>query len=242
MVASADNDNESGELLLHAYADGELDVANGVALMQRIEAEPALGARLNEICALQSAMRTNFAHKPLPPHLTERIERLHRGRRIHPTWSSMAAAIIVATALSSTMTWLSFPSNALTSQLVDGHLRSLASQTTDVASSDRHTVKPWFNGKVSLSPLVKDLAAEGFPLAGGRIDVLYTTPVPTLVYNRRRHVISVTAAPFTNGGLSEGAINGFNVLRWSANGVSYWAISDLNSAELGEFVRLYRQP
>lgn len=242
MTALAANDNESLELLLHAYADGELDVASGVALQQRIKADPALEARINEICALRSAMRINFADKSVPLHVTDRIEKLHRRRRIQPTWSSMAAAIIVAVALSSTMTWLWFPSSALTSELVDGHLRSLASQTTDVASADRHTVKPWFNGKVSQSPRVKDLSAEGFTLAGGRIDVLNTTAVPTLVYNRRRHVISVTAAPLTHGGLSQETIHGFNIVRWNQDGLSYWAISDLNLAELTEFTQLYRQP
>lgn len=246
MVSLADNDNENDELLLHAYADGELDVASGLALKQRLNTKPALEAQLIEICALKSAMRSNLANESIPLHLMERINGLHRTPRIQQTWAATAAAVIVAVALSSTMTWLSlqhFETNAPTSQLLDAHLRSLAAhQTTDVASSDRHTVKPWFNGKVSVSPPVKDLSADGFPLVGGRVDVLNTTALPTLVYNRRRHVISVTVAPFTKAGPSEEAMAGFNVLRWSADGMYYWAISDLNLPELREFARLYRQP
>ena len=134
-------------------------------------------------------------------------------------------------------------SSAFTSELIDGHLRSLvAQQPTDVASSDRHTVKPWFNGKVSQSPRVKDLSAAGYVLAGGRVDVLEKVAVPTLVYNRRKHLISVTAVPEAAATPGSASVKGFNIISWNDEGVAYWAISDLNLAELNDFARLYREP
>jgi len=248
MAGSTDGNRDSSDLLVHAYLDGELDVANGVAIKQRIDSDPAMAKQAADIQALKEVLRANVPTEALPPHLKARVDRLHRKslNAYRPTWGAMAAAVLVTLALSSTSTWIvqkGITSSSQTSELLDGHLRSLvAQQATDVASSDRHTVKPWFNGKVAQSPRVKDLSEAGFPLVGGRIDVLNRVAVPTLVYNRRRHVISVTAAPMVAAGPIEDAIHGFNVLRWVADGMSYWAISDLNAAELREFARLYREP
>lgn len=239
---------DSSDLLFQAYLDGELDVANGVAFKDRIDSDPFLAKRATEIQALKEALRANFPIEALPPHLEARVDRLHRKsvNTYRPTWGAMAAAVLVTFGLSSASTWVAqkaITSDPQTSKLLDGHLRSLvAQQATDVSSSDRHTVKPWFNGKVAQSPRVKDLSEAGFPLVGGRIDVLNKVALPTLVYSRRRHVISVTAAPMAAAGPTEEVIHGFNVLRWGADGMSYWAISDLNAAELHEFARLYREP
>jgi len=127
--------------------------------------------------------------------------------------------------------------------VVDGHLRALmAPQPTDVRSSERHTVKPWFNGRIPESPQVVDLASDGYPLIGGRIDVIDTKPVATLVYGRRLHLISVAAVPSTEAPEQPTArppIKGTNLVRWNKDGVSYWAASDLNPAELETFARLF---
>ena len=247
-MAKLDIDLENTDLLVHAYLDNELDVTTGLVIEQRIGADPALAMRAANIRALKEVLHSNFATEPLPSHLETRLLKLGQKTvsRCQPTWGSLAAAILVAIALSSTSTWFALQAvstNSVTSELVDGHLRSLAAeQATDIASSDRHTVKPWFNGKVAQSPRVKELSGSGFPLIGGRIDVLNKVAVPTLVYNRRRHVISLTAAPMSIAGPTEDAVNGFNILRWRADGMSYWAISDLNAGELKEFARLYREP
>jgi len=240
---------EGTDLLLHAYLDGELDVASAIAIERKIEAEPALANQAADIHALQAALRNNFPSEPIPPHVQSRIDAVVSKDRIsrwRPTWTSMAASLVVAVVLSSTSTWLAMKtpvSSAFTSELIDGHLRSLvAQQPTDVASSDRHTVKPWFNGKVSQSPRVKDLSAAGYVLAGGRVDVLEKVAVPTLVYNRRKHLISVTAVPEAVATLGSVSVNGFNIVRWNDDGVAYWAISDLNLAELNDFAKLYREP
>ncbi|HEU5091429.1 MAG TPA: anti-sigma factor [Nitrospira sp.] len=247
MALATESDQDGARLLVHAYLDGELDVANGLAVKQKIDTDSNLAAEAADIQELKALLRGKFPSEPLPSHLKQKIDSLHRqvGRTRRPAWGSMAAAILVAIALSNASTWFVariMTSSTQTSELVDSHLRSLiAPQPTDVASSDRHTVKPWFNGKVAQSPRVKDLSEAGFPLLGGRVDVLQKVAVPTLVYRRRLHVISVTSAPTAVSGTADDVINGFNIVRWDEEGMSYWAISDLNPAELNEFARLYRQ-
>jgi anti-sigma factor RsiW len=128
--------------------------------------------------------------------------------------------------------------------LVSDHIRALmASEPVDVVSSDRHTVKPWFNGRIPTSPRVVDLAKENFPLIGGRIDVVGQAPVSTLVYRRAKHLISLTAMPAESRfelGKPPRAVNGYNTVHWVENGVSYWAISDLEAKELEDFAQLFR--
>ena len=126
--------------------------------------------------------------------------------------------------------------------LVASHMRALmASQSVDVASSDRHTVKPWFNGKLPESPRVVDLASQGFPLVGGRIDVIGLTPVPTLVYRARLHVISVTALALSRrASAAPHPIDGYNVVEWTDGPLAYWAVSDLAAPELENFARAFR--
>jgi anti-sigma factor RsiW len=127
---------------------------------------------------------------------------------------------------------------------VDSHVRALmAPRPTDVTSSERHTVKPWFNGRIPQSPQVVDLTKEGFPLVGGRVDVIETSPVATLVYGRRLHLISLSAVPSASSpqGLSaRRSIRGYNLVNWGEDGVDYWAASDLGAGELETFARLFR--
>ena len=127
--------------------------------------------------------------------------------------------------------------------VVAGHIRALmAPHPADVASTERHTVKPWFNGRVAEAPHVADLANAEFPLIGGRVDVVGGRPVPTLVYGRRKHIISLTAVP-TAAKTSAPIVsvdNGYNIVQWVTNGISYWAVSDVSASDLGEFARLFR--
>ena len=131
----------------------------------------------------------------------------------------------------------------LTQELVAGHVRSqmLPSHRFDVASSDPHTVKPWFEGKLDFSPPVKDLAGQDFPLVGGRLDYLHNRPVAALVYQRRKHSINLFIWPSSPG--DEAAPKkltrqGFHLIQWTRSRTTFWAISDLNEEELQEFVRL----
>jgi anti-sigma factor RsiW len=119
----------------------------------------------------------------------------------------------------------------------------MAQQPTDIASSDRHTVKPWFNGRIPQSPQVIDLSKDGFRLIGGRVDVIDTMPVATLVYGRRAHIISLSAIPAASSPQTVSprkAIKGYNLVQWSEDGLEYWAASDLNAGELQTFARLFQ--
>ena len=137
------------------------------------------------------------------------------------------------------------PAEASAELVVASHMRALmAPQPTDVSSSDRHTVKPWFNGRIPQAPRVVDLTDKGFPLVGGRIDVIGTRPVPTLVYRHRQHLISLIAVPVANGVRPSGRqmIAGYNVLSWNDDDTAYWVVSDLGIGDLEAFATAFRDP
>jgi anti-sigma factor RsiW len=134
----------------------------------------------------------------------------------------------------------------LSDELLNAHLRSLmADHLADVPSTDQHTVKPWFAGKLDFSPPVRDLASAGFPLAGGRLDYIDHHKVAALIYRRRLHVINLFVWPSTtsfNLGSGKQTVTGYNVVHWRSDGMEWWAISDLNTAELEEFARQMQKP
>jgi anti-sigma factor RsiW len=236
-------------LLVHAYCDGELDPANALALERRMAEDPRLAAERDRVVALKHVMAKLKPSAP-PPALRPRIERAVGMRRpaVRPSWSALAASVMLAVVVSAGATWsvLAPGSAALAAdEVVGNHIRSLmAAQPYDVASSDRHTVKPWFNGRIAQSPRVVDLASDGFPLVGGRIDVIARTPVSSLVYRYQKHLISVTQAQGGAQGLAapppERTAEGYHVIGWSDRGVSYWAVSDVGMGELQNFVKLFR--
>lgn len=248
---SRSKSDDSSMLLVHAYLDGELDPANALSIAQRMGQEPALAAEAARVKELQELIRERLPREQAPPGFRAKIESSVGGaRRDHakPSWRALAASIAVTAMVASTSTWLVVDSRQqptlIADSLVSDHIRALmAPEPVDVVSSDRHTVKPWFNGRIPNSPRVVDLAKDDFPLIGGRVDVLGRTPVSTLVYRHAKHVISLTAVPadskFAFNG-SPRSINGYNVVHWSENGVSYWAISDLEAKELDVFAQLFR--
>jgi anti-sigma factor RsiW len=241
--------DETDKHLVHAYLDGELDVATALMIERKIDADPALQKLAREISLLKKTLAETFPAEPFPPQLRRRIQSAVLVRRYQwaPRWALLAASILVAVALSSSLTMIQLRDNGLSSnnsELVDAHLRALmATQPFDVASSDQHTVKPWFNGRITLAPRVVDLHDHGYDLVGGRIDVVNNIPLPTLVYRRRQHVISLTETTENKSSpkfLASQAKNGFNMIEWSDGGRSYVAVSDLNAAELESFTQLFR--
>jgi anti-sigma factor RsiW len=234
-------------LLLNAYVDGELDPAHALEFEQRLAADPALAAAHARIAALRGAIRERVPREAASPQLRRRVAALARPPAAAPGWRALAASVAVAFIAGSALTYVGLGpagrggSEPVGPLLVASHMRSLmASQPIDVASSDRHTVKPWFNGKLPESPRVVDLGAQGFPLVGGRIDVIGLTPVPTLVYRHRLHVISLTAAPSKLGVTAPPAIDGYNIVDWTDGNLTYWAVSDLSASELEDFARAFR--
>jgi anti-sigma factor RsiW len=258
MTLPGNGDGKVTRDLVHAYVDNELGAGESLQVGAAIGADPALAAEAQNALAIRKALAQHFPVEPVPEALRQRIANAtgQRGRwkqptwKQHtwkqPTWTALAAAVVLAIGLSSSATWFSLDGqnrDQVGGELVDRHMQRLFSgTTTDVASSDRHTVKPWFNGRVTYAPHVVDFASEGFPLAGGRIEVLGSKLVSSLIYKRRLHVISVTEMPADAGSERQGyrSINGYNVVSWTGQGLAYWAISDLNKEELNTFANLLK--
>jgi anti-sigma factor RsiW len=162
-----------------------------------------------------------------------------------PGWLAYAASILLAVAVGSGGTFLALgdqQEDRVASEIIDSHLRSLlGAHLTDVASSDQHTVKPWFAGRSDVSPPVVDLSTEGFPLVGGRLDLIEGKPVPALVYKRREHVINVFVLPASRVDLGETLTRrGYNLRHWDEGDLGFWAVTDAGATELADFERLFR--
>ena len=255
-------------LLVHAYVDGELDPAHAIELERALATNAELAAERERIEALQKVIRERLTPVAVPAGLARRVDAavgrdrptlgglfprgFPRASAFHgPSWGALAASVMLAVVLSSGSTWLalqpggSSSDDVTTDMVVASHLRALrAPQPVDVPSSDRHTVKPWFNGRVSEAPRVIDLGAQGFPLIGGRVDVVGRTPVPALVYGRRQHLISLLEIPQPQAGTpapERRSIAGYNILSWTQNGVVYWAVSDVALPDLEAFAKAFRE-
>src|SRR5215471_19172989 len=242
--------SEEDRLLVHAYLDGELDFADALALEKRIAEDQALMKERDRVMALRNVLHTLIEPERPSPALRARIETaVGLRRRLRPPRSllAMAASIMAAAVLGSAATFLvvgSRDEDSLADIVVSDHIRALmAPQSVDVASSDKHTVKPWFNGRISQAPRVVDLAKDDFPLVGARLDVVRREPVPTLVYSHRKPVISLTAIATPNkpnAAPQKRTDNGYNLVTWTEGGVTYLAVSDVSDADLMHFAELFR--
>jgi anti-sigma factor RsiW len=261
MIASMrDND----ELQMNAYCDGELDPASAIEFERRLAGDETLNARYNRLLSLRRTVRS-LAQSEVPAGLQARIQsaldadrpsRADRpGQAGHPvqtgrprqrSWSfrALAAAAVFGAVISSSVivTMERYDRHEHVARaVVAGHIRSLlAPQPFDVASSDRHTVKPWFTSRLPESPQVPDLAAQGFVLVGGRVDVVGHDPVATIVYKHAKHTVSLTTLP-RGQSVSDQAIAGYNVRSWSDAEFAYIAVSDISPEDLASFARAFSE-
>jgi anti-sigma factor RsiW len=243
---------DDARLLLHAYLDDELDAAHSAAVAEHMRTCPACTARQDTYATLHKAMAQPSLYYRAPDALRQRWApatvpaRAARTRR-YPQVLALAAGFACALLLS-TPAWLHWlnadkGTDPLVAQVISGHVRSLQQQhLMDVVSTDQHTVKPWFEGKLDFSPRVKDLAGEGFPLIGGRLDAIDGHSVAALVYKRRLHVINLYQWPSEGGAEAQASSreHGFTVIRWRADGMRYAAISDVNEGDLKQFVLAFQ--
>jgi anti-sigma factor RsiW len=239
--------------LLHPYSDGELDVIRHVEVEEHLAQCAGCAEEEKHLRSLRTAVASASLYHRAPAKLRNRV-RLGSApvppRRAPMRWVAIAAGVLLLMGAAAMVGVLLSQARAsaddrLAEWIVASHVRSLqVEHLTDVASSDRHTVKPWFRGKLDFSPQVTDLSADGYKLSGGRLDYLADRPAAALVYQRRLHAINLFTWPAAND--TEKAVRGldrqgFHIRHWQRSGMSYWAISDLNEQELDEFVRLIQR-
>jgi anti-sigma factor RsiW len=254
---------DNDELLLTAYCDGELDPAAASEFERRLETDTSLKDRYSHLMSLRQAIHS-LPKAEMPSDLQARIQaRLNAEqadaartndagnsnvtvlrRRPGRSWSfqALAASAVFGAVISGSVlrTIDHFGQrDTLASEVVAGHIRGLmAPQPFDIASSDRHTVKPWFTSRLPESPQVPDLSAEGFVLLGGRVDVIDNRPVATIVYKHAAHTVSLTTLR-PGQTVPDRTIDGYNVRSWSDGNFTYVAVGDLPSEDLVVFERAF---
>jgi anti-sigma factor RsiW len=246
---------QDAQKVLHGYVDGELDLMKNLEIEEHLQQCPACAQAHQSLQSLRAAIRSEARYYETPAQLRTHIGSAigsarrdeSRIRSHHVGWLALAASVLLVAFGAWGLTRISSARHppVLVEELLANHVRSqmLAAHLVDVESSDRHTVKPWFEGKLDYSPEVRDLGDQGFTLVGGRLDYVDHRPVAVLIYQRRKHLINLFSWPaMQDSAASPSAWNsqGYHFLSWSHSGMTYWAVSDLNEDELREFVELLR--
>ena len=250
---------QTSQEFIHAYLDGELDLARSLEVEQHMQECQVCASAYRNQTALRSAFKDSSLYHSAPEGLEKRIRSSLRreantevgrrpfGWRWLPIGVAVAAVLLMAFVI-----WRAVPGlrpsgdELLAQEIASNHVRSLQleSHRTDVISSDQHTVKPWFDGKLDFAPPVKDFSSQGFPLIGGRLEYLNNRAVAALIYQRQKHYINLYIWPAGQSnatGEVAAKHQGYNLLHWTNSGMNYWAISDLNGVELQDFARLVQQ-
>jgi anti-sigma factor (TIGR02949 family) len=242
---------------LNAYVDGELMPEEAEEVRRHLPACEECAAQHDTLVAVSRRVKAGLQRHQAPDVLKARI----RNALAHPSefeaprrqrsvpWPTLIAAGLVLAVVSAGGSFAiarrGAPAPAMAEQVLSSHIRSLMpGHLTDVTSNDSHNVKPWFNGRLDLSPTVPRLDTAGFPIVGGRLDYVGGRSVAVVVYSRRQHVINVFSWPTVGGAAEPARVSiekGYHLVRWSAGGVEYWAVSDLNVPELEQFVSLFRE-
>jgi anti-sigma factor (TIGR02949 family) len=238
---------------LDAYLDGEVADAERTLLYRHVAGCAECGPEAAALERLRTAIRQAVPVYRAPDALRRQLRSTLRREAaasaptvLHaPGWLAYAASILIAVAVGSGGTVLltgERQNDTIANEVIDSHLRSLlGTHLIDVASSDKHTVKPWFAGRTDLSPPGVDIAAEGFPLIGGRLDLIQGNPVPALVYRAGTHIINVFVLPARPAGFGEALIRrGYTLRHWNEGDIGYWAVSDASGDEFGKFERAFR--
>jgi anti-sigma factor RsiW len=269
-----DRDANERLLKLNAALDGELDAMGSLEFERDMRDDPAVAAEYRRLATLRDAVRRHAPREAAPQVLADRIAALtapapapaapppqaatapsatvvpfRRRPWLDTRALAMAASFaVLGVAVGAGLTSLRTPSGSgdVAQHLVSDFARAeIAGQPFDVASSDRHTVKPWLADRTTISGTIVDLASEGFPLVGGRVAIVDRVPTPTLVYRHNEHVVAVTELPLeAKGARGTGGvetIDGYHVARWSDPNLAYVAVSDMDEKALGEFVEAFRR-
>jgi anti-sigma factor RsiW len=247
---------------LSAYVDGELAPDRAMQIADHLTSCAECAGDYAAMLATVRTVRAEMVQLRAPDVLRARVRASLREeprgavRRVAPAprrawripWNAVAAALVLVVAssgLTMVATSRGAPDAPVAEAVLASHIRSLMPEhLTDVRSNDQHNVKPWFNGRLDFSPTVPRLDEQGFPLLGGRLDYVHGRPVAVVVYGRRQHVINVFSWPASDDRAATPeprSRNGYNLERWRQGGVEYWAVSDLNSAELQTFAELLRR-
>lgn len=241
--------------LLHAYVDGELDAAGALEMERRLRDEPDLAKQRDQLLALKAVIGAHAPREAAPDRLCARIETMLRSetapkmdvaagdvfgqRRLAGLAAAIAVTAGVAGYFASPRT---SPENDMLEALVASQMRAqISGRPFDIASSDRHTVKPWLAGRLPVAAIVLDLVEDGFPLVGGRVDVVDGVAAPTLVYKRREHLVSLTELPSRGvQAPSQRLYRGYTIEEWGDKEHFFVAVSDLAPAELQSFAGIFR--
>jgi anti-sigma factor RsiW len=244
-------------LLIQADADGELGAAEAAQVVRHLQDCADCRAVRGQLAEVSTRLRAEATRYPAPPSLQDAVRaRIAAVRAVPPAnenrrempvarrpFSIFAAGAGVGIAACLAVLLVAPTNSRLPDELVASHIRALQpGHLIDVVSTDQHTVKPWFDGRLDYAPPVKDFAAAGFPLAGGRLDYVAHRPVAALIYHRRLHVIDLYVWP--DGGhvesAAQGGRDGYNFAFWQQGGMNFRAVSDVNAGELADFERLWQ--
>ncbi|HXJ06520.1 MAG TPA: anti-sigma factor [Candidatus Acidoferrum sp.] len=242
--------------LLHAYFDGELDPVRAAEFERHLEDCRECTATLGAIESLRSSLQRAQLYETAPATLRRKIRSELKGPAAGVSgsavaawrWLAVAAAILIVTGIA----WFSLPrfrtagpESVTAAEVIDAHIRSLQpGHLTDVTSTDQHTVKPWFDGKLDFVPPVRDFVDEGFPLLGGRLDVLGERNVAALVYGRRKHFVNVFVWPTKDPDTPihpPGSRQGYQWVHWRHQGMEFCAVSDTSAQDLHDLAELFVQ-